>query len=180
MASPPQLDLEVSSDVDLTLNNDNTTSEYGSPDSSMTCSMERHTEQTPVTENTHDDWILVSEEEEKVEETPEKAKESDMSGYVSMLIYESSEESEDERHSEENEAMRHAEARERVKNNLFGKCYNGKPSKHRRRAGYGMQAEKAIKTLFRENISYPLSMFWIWKNTPSRSLISHEAEPSGI
>ena len=30
------------------------------------------------------------------------------------------------------------------------------------------------------NISYPLSMFWIWKNTPSPSLISHEAEPSGI
>ena len=78
-----------------------------------------------MTDNPHDDWILVSEEKEKVEETPEKANESDMSRYLSMLIYESSEESEDERLSEENEAMRHAEAREGVKKNLFGKCYNG-------------------------------------------------------
>ena len=85
--------------------------------------MEKHTQQTPATENPHDDWILVS-EDEKAEETPEKAEASDRSGYLSILIFDSSEESsvsEDERLSEENEAMRHAEARERVKKNLFGK-----------------------------------------------------------
>ena len=152
MASPPQLDSEVSSDVDWTLQfDDYTTSEYGSPESSMTWSMDTYTEESPVTENSDDERILVSEEEEKEDETPEKAEESAIdnrkSRYLSMLIYQSSEESEDER-CEENEAMRHAEARERVKRNLFGK-----PSKHRRRAGYGIEAEKAIKTLFRENIN---------------------------
>ena len=36
---------------------------------------------------------------------------------------------------------------------LGRKCH-GKGSKHRRRTGYGIQAEKAIKILFRDNINY--------------------------
>ena len=102
-----------------------TTSEYGSPDSSITDTT--WTAEAETTNSDSDEWVLLDEDERKTAETPKTA-ETDNDRRVAL---------------------------NKVKKNLFGarRKLAKTAKKHGRRTGYSEAAEKAIKQLFRENIN---------------------------